>query len=238
MIFLLVQNAQSQSFPSNKQGDKRVWKLATIEWPPHTCSECPDGGIGLKFLREIFERSGEKLEVSFLPLKRALKGFKAGDFDLIYPLWIWDYKELGMKSKDHPVYHSPILMITNSTSNGPFCLVANYNYGPKIEKVIKPGMAVNRSANTDDQCIKLLESGRSSGTLVDQVYLERKSNRGFKVKKYQLSTYDQGDIYLGHQPRYHGHISTLLDKNLSPYRESIQKEFEAYLKAEDKKGPL
>lgn len=210
---------------------KKVWKVVTLEWPPHTCSECPDGGIALKFLRDIFERSGEKIEVTFLPWRRARRGFRAGHFDLIYPLWIWEYNDLGLKSKPESVYHSTILMIRDVKSTEPFCIVGSYNYGPKIEEWAGTGFTLNKTAHTDEQCLKLIQSGRASGTLLDRIYLDMNIKKGFQAQNYQVSTYDQGDLYLGHQDQDDTTIRELLRKSLVPYRANIQKQFEEFVKS-------
>lgn len=207
----------------------KVWKLVTLEWPPHVCSHCPDGGIGLKFVKELFKRSGETLEITYLPWKRAKKEFEEGDFDLIYPLWIWEYEKMGQKTIPYKIYHSQIIMVKNPKSKEPFCLVDTYNYGPKVNSILSTGIEFNQTARSDEQCIKQIQNGRSSGTLVDRTYLDYESKHGFNLKPYELSDYDQGDLYLGFQKKDNEQLTKLFAKNLIPFQKANQEEFEKFI---------
>lgn len=212
---------------------KRVWKLATLEWPPHSCSTCPDQGVALKIIKDFFARTGDQLEITFLPWRRAKLEFKEQKYDLIYPLWPWEYDEFSL-AKTPPFYNSPIVMIYNPLSTSPFCLVESYSYGPKIKNLVAPKVAIESTARSDEQCLKLLVNGRSSGTLVDVAHLQEQMKKNALLKKYQLKEYDPGPLYLGYQPKDQHIVQSLLIEKLLPVKQTYQKIFEDYLQSQRK----
>lgn len=215
----------------DKKQSKRVWKLATLEWPPHSCSTCPDQGVALKIIRDFFDRTGEQLEVTFLPWRRAKLEFKEQKYDLIYPLWTWEYDEFSL-AKTPPFYNSPIVMIYDPRSNSPFCLVESYSYGPKIKELVASKVAIESTARSDEQCLKLLVNGRSSGTLIDVALLQEQMKKNDLLKKYQLKEYDPGPLFLGYQPKDQQLVLSLLQEKLPPVKQQYQKIFEDYLQAQ------
>ncbi len=54
--------------------------LATMNWEPIYGESLPEGGVFAAVAREAFRRSGYRLEVKFVPWKRALKLSKRGDY--------------------------------------------------------------------------------------------------------------------------------------------------------------
>lgn len=207
---------------------KRVWKLVTLEWAPHSCESCPDQGIGLKILKDLFKSGNEEVEVTFLPWRRAKKEFSEGKFDLIYPLWIWEYDDFSL-AQTPAFYHSPITMISNPKSTAPFCLVDSYSYGEDLRKMLPKGIAIEANAKTDEQCLKRLMNGRASGTLIDEVMLRDQIKISPELKEYELKNYNPGHLYLGHQQKDQEYLQKFLHKNLVPSQEKYQSVFQEFL---------
>ena len=55
--------------------------LATTDWSPYFSKELPENGYFSALVREAAKRSGVKLNISFIPWKRALKDSKKGVID-------------------------------------------------------------------------------------------------------------------------------------------------------------
>ncbi len=183
-------------------------------------------------VKEIFDRSGETLEVSFLPWKRAKKEFMEGKHDLIYPLWKWEHENLKLQTAPQVIYHSPIVMLSDPTSKEPFCLVESYNYGAKASDFIPKGIVVNQTSHNDEQCLKQLESGRASGTLVDKFFITHRAKSTFNLKKFKMKNYDEGNLILAFQKRDEAKLSPLFQKNLTPFQDSNQREFELFIESQ------
>lgn len=54
-----------------------IIRLASLEWPPYTGAQLPDGGESTATLKAAFAAAGYQLEVDFLPWERALALAKA-----------------------------------------------------------------------------------------------------------------------------------------------------------------
>ena len=61
---------------------KRV-TVATLEWPPYTASQLPQGGATTAVLRAAFAEVGYDVEVKFWPWKRAIAKAKAGAAEVV-----------------------------------------------------------------------------------------------------------------------------------------------------------
>lgn len=47
--------------------------LTSLEWPPYSSANLPDGGISIKVAKEAFAAEGYELDVSFFPWARSIK---------------------------------------------------------------------------------------------------------------------------------------------------------------------
>lgn len=75
------------AFLLNSADAKEIWKIATLEWPPFTCSQCPDQGAGSYALKQVLASQGVAVEFHFFPWSRALKMAKSNEFVGYYPGW-------------------------------------------------------------------------------------------------------------------------------------------------------
>lgn len=60
-------------------------RIVSLEWPPFAGKNLPGGGSSLKLIRDVFAKSGIRVEYVFLPWNRALTQFMQGHFDAIAP---------------------------------------------------------------------------------------------------------------------------------------------------------
>lgn len=73
------------------QQDERTIRLATLEWPPYTTQKMAHGGETTSTVRAALAAVGYRLEVEFLPWKRALALTKRPSrFDGYFPEYVAD----------------------------------------------------------------------------------------------------------------------------------------------------
>jgi len=60
---------------------EKVIVLATMNWEPVYAKSLPDGGVFTVLTREVFKRAGYRLDVKFVPWKRAIEMAKIGKYD-------------------------------------------------------------------------------------------------------------------------------------------------------------
>ncbi|WP_317204299.1 transporter substrate-binding domain-containing protein [Janthinobacterium sp.] len=66
---------------------QEVWLVTTLEWPPFSGKNLPEGGAGIVVLREALATQGVRLEVEFYPWTRALITAKNPRYAGVYPAW-------------------------------------------------------------------------------------------------------------------------------------------------------
>ena len=87
------------------------WKLTTLEWPPFTCQKCPEGGAGIKVVKEALKAEGIEVEFTFYPWTRAIKEAASKDYVGYYPAWPEDVID-GFAPSD-VIFKSPIGFVEN-----------------------------------------------------------------------------------------------------------------------------
>lgn len=66
---------------------QEVWLVTSLEWPPFSGKNLPEGGAGIAVLREALATQGVRLEVEFYPWTRALITAKNPRYAGVYPAW-------------------------------------------------------------------------------------------------------------------------------------------------------
>ncbi len=94
---------------------QRIVKVATLEWPPYTCSDCPQQGIATQPLIEYFQKMGVKVELSFLPWARAIREMELKNFDALWPCWKNDIRQ-NQLNLTRPLFRSPVVFLRNAQS--------------------------------------------------------------------------------------------------------------------------
>ncbi|OYT91140.1 MAG: ABC transporter substrate-binding protein [Burkholderiales bacterium PBB3] len=73
-------------FASASHADE-VWLVTSLEWPPFSGQNLPDGGAGIAVMRAALATQGVKLVVEFYPWTRALMTAKNPRYAGVYPTW-------------------------------------------------------------------------------------------------------------------------------------------------------
>lgn len=154
-----------------------TWKIATLEFPPHTCQkDCDGNGSMNKTLSEALKNVGVKTEFYWLPWSRAINETKKGKYIGYYPAWPEDCQsgfmfsetisrsDLGIAERiSHP------LMFKQATDLAQYKIGTVQDYGntKEINEMIQKGILKSEMAVKDEMNIKKVALGRLDGALVD-----------------------------------------------------------------------
>lgn len=80
-LFSFSYEASADHPPKKIIDGKPVVRLATLNWAPHYAEDLPNQGYFTEIVKESFLRVGYKLDVSFVPWKRAFVQASKGKYD-------------------------------------------------------------------------------------------------------------------------------------------------------------
>lgn len=86
MVFILL-SCSSLSFA---ESERRVWRIASLEWQPYTGSDLESGGRSIEILRHLLAQSDIELQVDFFPWKRAKEYAKSEAYIGYFPAWPYE----------------------------------------------------------------------------------------------------------------------------------------------------
>ena len=72
---------------ANAAHAQEVWLVTSLEWPPFSGQNLPEGGAGIAVLRAALATQGVKLQVEFYPWTRALITAENPRYAGVYPAW-------------------------------------------------------------------------------------------------------------------------------------------------------
>ena len=152
------------------------WVIVTNEWPPFTCSRCPENGAAVKALRELLKTQGIELEVIFTSWTQALK--MGGDKDKVgfFPIWSESVKEGYMASDT--LFKSPLgfveprgkPLVWNRLSDlkgKTIGIAKDYGYTEEFSKLIKEGVIKSEVVDSDDTNLRKVALGKIDGAILD-----------------------------------------------------------------------
>lgn len=84
--------------------------VASLDWPPFSGKDLPDGGAGIAVLREVLAKKGHTLKVEFLLWDDAIKQTADGKFDGVYPSWPNDVPT-DRFDRSSSIFKSPIVFV-------------------------------------------------------------------------------------------------------------------------------
>lgn len=154
-------------------------KIATLEWPPYTCENCPGGGITTKILRDQFKANGIEAEFEFFPWARASKLVEKGDFDALWPCWPDEVESLKLQ-KSSVIFTSPITFVglkekisqikkMNDLLNYRLGSVTGYGYNEEFRALLNGAKKGNQAVVNDQMNIEKLMAGRVDFIAIDLV---------------------------------------------------------------------
>ena len=152
------------------------WVITTLEWPPFTCSRCPENGAAAKALREMLKTQGVEVEFIFSSWTQAVKEGAGKDKVGYFPIWDGDLKD-GFVASDS-LFKSPLgfieprgkPLIWNKLSDlkGKVIGVAkDYRNTPEFNKLVSEGVIKTEVVESDDTNIRKVALGKMDGALLD-----------------------------------------------------------------------
>ena len=158
--------------------EKEIWKIASLEWQPHSGSKFPQQGNSIEKLRQLLAKDNIELQVDFFPWKRAKKIVKSNsEYIGVYPAWPLEVSPPVLISPtidcssiavfthiDSDVRYTSIETLFQDYSVG---LVNTYVY-PEIIEQVKTKYPHNVSAAISSRLlVKMLSAKRNSAAIAD-----------------------------------------------------------------------
>ncbi len=221
---------------------QEVWKITTLEWPPFSCSNCPEGGAGVKVLRDILKEQGYTVKFEFLPWTRAIETAKQNDYIGYYPAWPNDVIEGFVKSE--VVFRSPIGFLENTKKplgnwnklsdlkGKTIGIVQDYGYTDEFLALVKSKAITGDVVTSPDTNIKKLIGNRIQGTIIDRNVATYYISTDFKKHASSLRMQDKNianmDLVLAVQKSKLAKVNAAIKKGAASGR--AQKMVDDYLK--------
>ncbi|MFD2263695.1 substrate-binding periplasmic protein [Lacibacterium aquatile] len=158
----------------------KVAKLTSLEWPPYSGAALKDGGATVAVARAAFEAVGWKIEVKFVPWKRAVEMAKQGDdgtvgyFPEYFDAEASDFNfsvsmgnsPLGLvQPADKPVVWSSIADLKGAQ---PIGVVDGYLNTPEFDAAVASGTLKVDTVSDDTLNVKKVAAGRIKAAVIDQ----------------------------------------------------------------------
>lgn len=152
------------------------WVVATVEWPPYTCSKCYRNGAAAEALRQVLEKKGISVEFVFYPWIQTQKNGGKRSFVGYFPAWRDEI--LPGFSGAGPLFSSPLVFMEKKSKplvwktlddlNGKtFVVTEGYGSTEEIAQKIRRGEFKTVSVlNEESTLVKLAESN-VDGVLMD-----------------------------------------------------------------------
>ena len=155
---------------------REVWTIASLEWPPFSGKNLPEGGSGVKALREALNVEGIGLEVEYYPWSRAMHTAKKPGYAGFFPAWLEDVHE-GFKPSGS-LFKSPLIIAQrrdsplvikglDSLKGKSIAVVQDYGNTKEFNDMVASG-AIAGNVGVDDLIgLKKLEVKRVQGMIID-----------------------------------------------------------------------
>lgn len=156
-----------------------VIRLASLDWPPYTGSQLPDGGETTATLKAAFAAVGYQLEVDFLPWERTLALAKAPDsgyagyFPEYFSAAIAEhflfsvtigYGPLGLaERRNQPLLWQDISDLRRYLIG----TVQGYVNTDEFDQAVAAGLQPVEPTGSDSQNLKKLAAGRIDAAIID-----------------------------------------------------------------------
>lgn len=158
-------------------------RLATLEWPPYTGRDLPDGGHSTVIVREAFGAAGRSLHTTFYPWSRAISKIKdRTEFIGYYP----EYASIRTRKEcflSDPIGSSRLgfAQLPNKPltwksvvdlSKYRIGVVDNYVNSESLDAAIAEGRQIVDVARDDTQNLRKLLAGRVDAAVIDEAVLD------------------------------------------------------------------
>lgn len=158
------------------QAKAEHWVIATLEWPPFTCSRCPENGAAASALRQAMKTVDIEVEFDFLTWPQALKKGARPPYIGYFPVWPESIRPGFTASQI--LFRSPIGFI--EPRNKPLVwkklsdlhgkligLVQDYSIPAAISPLIHDKIIRTESVMSDDTNVRKVALEKLDGALID-----------------------------------------------------------------------
>lgn len=172
------------------------WKIATLEWPPYTCSQCYKNGAAAEALRQVLKKEGITVEFVFYPWVQAQKNGGKRSFVGYFPSWkeeilpgfkasevLFKSPVVFMERKEKPLYWNSLQDLKGKT----FAVTEGYGNTIEFNQMIKDGQLKTSRVLNEESTIRKLIAGSVDGVLIDLFVGKYYLNKIFSVQKSQLA---------------------------------------------------
>jgi polar amino acid transport system substrate-binding protein len=149
-------------------------RLASVEYPPYSTSDLPDGGALVELTRRAFATQGYQPQIDFKPWARVRAELGSGDFQGALALWPKEIEEEGLIASQ-PLFYSRLGVFVRTDAPQPFHSVADLR-GRRIgavrgygypDHVRQAGLDLEEAVS-DINNLRKLAAGRFDMVLVEQ----------------------------------------------------------------------
>lgn len=216
------------------------WKIATLEWPPYTCSQCYKNGAAAEALREILKKDGINVEFVFYPWVQAQKNGNKRAFVGYFPAWkeevlpgfkasaaLFKSPVVFMERTGHPLQWESLQDLKGKT----FAVTAGYGNTVEFNQLIKGGQLKTTTLLNEESTIRKLIAGNVDGVLIDLFVGKYYLNKIFFLQKDKVTlnkkVLENKDLYLAFNE---GSLHKVEVLNRALKKASFAKSVDTYLK--------
>lgn len=173
------------SLSAQVEAQDKVVRIATLDWPPYTGKDLPEGGATTDVVRAAFDKVGYQVEVEYRPWKRAIDMALKGTDDVIayFPGYHCQHREgfigsepigngpLGFAEHvDAPITWNTLDDITDQKLK--IGTVLGYANTDAFDAAVGTGYILAIASNDDLTNLKKLVRRRIDAVVIDKMVLE------------------------------------------------------------------
>ncbi|KYG60902.1 hypothetical protein AZI85_10605 [Bdellovibrio bacteriovorus] len=155
---------------------QETWLVATLDWPPYTCSKCHRNGTAADALRKALAAQGIIIEFVFYPWVQAQKNGGKKNFVGYFPSWedevlpgftasksLFSSPVIFVERKDKPLVWKDLKDLKGKT----FAVTRGYGNTAEFNALIKNGDLKTITVLSEDSTLRRLVQGSVDGVLMD-----------------------------------------------------------------------
>lgn len=168
------------------------WKIATLEWPPYTCSKCYKNGAAAHALRETLKKKGITVEFVFYPWVKTQKIAAQRSFVGFFPAWKEEI--LPGFQASAPLFSSPVGFMERTENplkweqlkdlkGKTFAITEGYGNTVEFNTLVKDGTFKAVTVLSEESTIRRLIAGSVDAVLIDMFVGNYYLNKIFSLQK-------------------------------------------------------
>ncbi|MFP5520107.1 MAG: substrate-binding periplasmic protein [Bdellovibrionia bacterium] len=166
--------------------NKKTYKVATLEWPPFVCTECPGQGIAASALKKALASQNIDIVFEFMSWSQAIRISNNPEFLGYFPAWDTEFEKgfiqsqplfespLGfVERKDNPIQWQTLKDLKGLRIGG----AKDYRYPTKFLDLAGEGFFKFEIVVSDDTNLRKLAQKKLDAVIID------KNNAAYLIKK-------------------------------------------------------